>query len=192
MCRWEFVTSEMFHCGCWFNLRSLSKISTIMFQLKCFWKNIVFNQHSFQPSLRPSWVLFIATLSTFTGQFLVFHQASDHFSTFSFNRWLSCLLKSALHVPNLQSTQQLCFRWWKVNFKRICRASGSHSCAHLWVLLDVLHDFIYFCHMKEATRHNWSEQPLILRNNYLPCSFYKSNHFLLSTWTAHLYFLFYA
>lgn len=43
MCCWESVTSEMFHCGCWFNLRSLSKISTITFHLKCFWKNIVFN-----------------------------------------------------------------------------------------------------------------------------------------------------
>lgn len=51
MCRWESVTSEMSHCGCWFNLRSLSKISTIMFQLKCFWKNIVFNQHSFSTKL---------------------------------------------------------------------------------------------------------------------------------------------
>lgn len=56
--------------------------------------------------------------------------------------------------------------------------------------LRVLDDLIYFSHMKEATRHNWSDQTSALCSNYLPFSSYckKHNCFLSGTKTAHLYF----
>lgn len=96
MCRWESVTPEMFHCDCWFNLRSLSKISTITFQLKCFWKNIVFNRawvqvecflsplsaHSLASSLCFTMLLIISLHLALIAGFPVYWKVLSMFPTF--------------------------------------------------------------------------------------------------------------